>query len=97
MSLFKCIKHVLDEIDSCCPYMECCEGEFSFDKHEAELHFVLGESEVYCGDITEGVAEQDDCTLINYDNGSGETITKVFLTKNKLSEEDFYDKYEEFM
>ena len=96
MSLFKCIQYALDEIDSCCPYMEYEEGEFSFDEHQYELHFVY-EDEVYNGEIKEGVAEQDDCTLINYDNGSGATITKVFLTKNKISEGEFYDKYEEFM
>ena len=76
--------------------MEYCDGEFSFDAQQSELHFV-DEGDVYDGDIREGVAEQDDCTLINCDNGSGETITKVFLTKNKLSEEDFYDKYKRFM
>jgi hypothetical protein len=96
MSLFKCIKHVLDEIDSCCPYMEYCEGAFHFDDQHDELHFVYG-GEVYNGEIKEGVAIQDDCTLINYDNGCGETITKVFLSKNRLSEEEFYDKYERFM
>ena len=96
MSLFKRIKHVLDEIDSCCPYMEYCEGEFSFDETHIEMQYYL-EGSVYGGEIREGVDIQDDCTLINYDNGSGETITKVFLSKNKLSEEEFYDKYEEFM
>lgn len=96
MSLFKCIKHVLDEITTCCPYMEYEEGDFSFDEQQDELHFVY-EDEVYGGEIREGVDIQDDCTLINYDNGSGETITKVFLTKNKLPEEEFCNKYEEFM
>lgn len=94
MSLFEKIKHVLDEIDSCCPYMEYEEGDFWHNHYE--LLYILG-GEVYDGEIKEGTAEQEDCTFINYDNGCGETITKVFLSKNRLSEKEFYDKYGEFM
>lgn len=96
MSLFKCIKHVLDEIDSCCPYMEYEEGAFYFNDACTVVYYFRAGG-VYSGEITEGTAEQDDCTLINYDNGCSETITKVFLSKNRLSEKEFYDKYGEFM
>ena len=93
-SLFEKIKSVLEEIDVCYPYMECCEGEFFANDYE---FYYVSEEEVYSGVVKEGISTKDDCTFINYDSGCGETITKVLLTKNQLSPERFYEKYEDSM
>lgn len=90
-SLFEKIKSVLEEIDVCYPYMECCEGEFFANGIELCYSEV---GEVYSQEIREEVYTKGDCTFINYDSGCGETITKVLLTKNQLSEGKFYEKYE---
>tara|TARA_R100000541_G_C1897352_1_gene84135 strand:- start:120915 stop:121205 length:291 start_codon:yes stop_codon:yes gene_type:complete len=93
-SLFEKIKSVLEEIDVCYPYMECCEGEFFANNHE---FYYVSRGDVYSGEVKEGVATKDDCTFINYDTGCGETITKVLLTKNRISPDLFYEKYEDCM
>ena len=95
MSLFDKIKSVLEEVnEDFYPYMEYCEGEFFAD--ESDFYYV-SRGDVYSGEVKEGVSIKDDCTFINYDTGCGETITKVLLTKNQLTEDEFYDKYEDFM
>lgn len=53
------------------------------------------EDEVYSGELFEGYVLQDGCVFINVRNGSGLTITKVFLTAEELSEEEFLDKYKD--
>lgn len=93
-SLFEKIKSVLDEIDVCYPYMECCEGDFFANDYE---FYYVSRGDVYSGEVKEGISTKDDCTFINYASGCGDTITKVLLTKNQSSEDEFYDKYEDFM
>ncbi len=52
---------------------------------------------MYSGEVEEGSHTQDECVFINIDNGCGMTITKVFLEDKKITEDDFYDKYEDDM
>ena len=94
MSLFNKVKGILDEIDYAC-YMEEVTGDWSLFE-EDEVSWVNGE-DLYSSQITEAVYSQEDCVFVNTDNGCGDTITKVFHKDNKLSWEEFEDKYEEFL
>lgn len=94
MSLYKDIKSLLDRIDYL-PYMETSEGNWCI--FESDTVYYENNNDVYSGEIREGVYNQEDCTLINIDNGCGETVTLVFNNKNYMTYDDFEEKYEEHM
>ena len=94
MSLYKDIKSLLDKIDYL-PYMESNEGNWCI--FEGDTVYYENNNDVYSGEIRESVHNQEDCTLINIDNGCGETITLVLNNKNYMMYEDFEEKYGEYM
>lgn len=94
MSLYKDIESLLDQIDYL-PYMETNEGNWCI--FESDTVYYENNNAVYSGEIREGVHSQEDCTLINIDNGCGETITLVLNNKNYMAYEDFEEKYGEYM
>ena len=94
MSLFKEITTLADKID----YeilLEPEEGEWCL--YGGDALYWVNDNEVYSGEIIEGSSMEGDCRLINIDNGSGVTITKVFKESNELFQEAFEDKYEDRM
>ena len=92
MSLFKECKTLADKIE----YPALIEPEECHWFYEDDVMWGNGYG-VYSGEVKEGTQIQDDCIFINIDDGCGMTITKVFLTSMKLTEDEFYDKYEEQM
>lgn len=94
MSLYKEIKLLLNKIDYL-PYMETEDGDWSL--YTSDTVYYENNNDVYSGEIKEGVHNQEDCTLINIDNGCGETITLVLNNKNYTTYEDFEEKYGEHM
>lgn len=54
-------------------------------------------NELYASEIIGGVTEHNNHYLINLEDGSGGTYTAIFSKHNKLSVDDFYDKYEDCM
>jgi len=51
----------------------------------------------YSAELPEGGNRQDGYFVANLDNQTGCWETRIFSEANELSEEDFYDKYEDFM
>lgn len=49
---------------------------------------------VYSGELFEGTHKQDGCMFINLNNGSGVSVTNVFLLEQEESEEMFTISYE---
>lgn len=91
MSLYTEFKRLLDKVDYI-SYMETVEGDWC--TYDDEVYYESN-NDVYSGEVREGTHRQDDCTLINIDNGCGETITLVLNNTKYMSYGDFYDKYEE--
>ena len=94
MSLFTKIGDILSEL-SYLPYMETVEGHWT--TLDVDTVYYIVNDEVWCSEIKEGVIGKDDCFIINTDNGCGETVTLVCKAKNRLTYDDFYDKYEDCM
>ena len=93
-SLFEKIKHLEEELDH---YLYIETVEYDWCTYDNNVQWVNVEGEVYSGEYNTGSLSRDDSVIINIDNGCGETVSMVFLKSKALSEEDFYDKYEEFM
>lgn len=93
-SLFEKIKSLQEELDGYA-YLETTDCEWF--KNEDEVTWVDEEDSVYSGEFNQGSLSRDDSVLINIDTGCGETVTKVFKKELQLSEDEFYDKYEDFM
>ena len=95
-SLFTKIDNILNEIDYL-PYMETVEGEWCILDEDTLYYTDTSCKDVYGGEIREGIHQQDDCFIINTDNGCGETITMVCKSENQITYDNFLDKYEEYM
>ncbi len=91
--LFGQVLELVDSIDYAI-LLETIEGDWYSSSDEVYWKMEDG---VYSGEIREGSHTQDGCVFINIDNGCGMTITKVFLEDKKITEDDFYDKYEDDM
>ncbi len=94
MSLFEKIKSIEEELENY-SYLETTEHYWY--KNEEEVNWIDNEKDVYSGEYYQGTFEKDDCILVNMDTGCGETVTKVFKKELQLTEDEFYDKYEDFM
>ncbi len=94
MSLFEKIKSIEEELENY-SYLETTEH--CWYKNEDEVKWVDKENDVYSGEYYQSVFEKDDCVLVNMDTGCGETVTQVFKKELQLTEDEFYDKYEDFM
>ena len=93
-SLFERIKSLQEELEGYA-YLETTDCEWFIT--DDEVKWVDEENSVYSGEFNQGSLSRGDSVLINIDTGCGETITKVFRKDKELSEDEFYDKYEEYM
>ncbi len=91
--LFGQVLELVDSIDYAI-LLETVEGDWYSSSDEV---YWKEDDGVYSGEVEEGSHTQDECVFINIDNGCGMTITKVFLEDKKITEDDFYDKYEDDM
>ena len=94
MSLFERIKALEEELDH---YLYIETVQYDWCTHDGEVKWVNGEGEIYSGEYNTGSLSRDDSVIINIDTGCGETTSVVFLKRDQLSIDDFYDKYEESM
>ena len=93
-SLFEKIKSLQKELDGYA-YLETTDCEWF--KTEDNVWWVDEDCSVYSGEFRQGSLSRNDSVLINIDTGCGDTVTMVFKKDKQLPEEDFYDKYEDFM
>ena len=79
------------EISDCIAWCMLDEDEIKWLSEDGDE----GNLEIYSSELLGGVTEHKNHYLINLDNCCGETYTAVFSKHNKLSVDDFYDKYED--
>lgn len=94
MSLFNKIRELEEELDH---YLLIGTTPYDWCIGDDEVQWVNAEGDVYSGEVCHGALSRDDSAIINIDNGCGDTISRVFLKDKKLTVDEFYDKYEEFM
>lgn len=94
MSLFDKIKSIEVELENYY-YLETTEHYWC--KSRDEVKWIDDENDVYSGEYYQDIFEKDDCILVNMETGCGETVTQVFKKELQLTEDEFYDKYEDFM
>ena len=94
--LFEELKLVLSKIKGD-PYISMEEGSFYVDVMNELVHWnshknledlYHGDGDSYSAEILGRCWEQDGCSFFNADNGCGETLTYVFLSKNEVEYED---------
>lgn len=82
------------EISDCVAWCMLDEDEVKWVEWNWDDHEHL---EWYSAEIRDGITEHLNHYLMNLDNGCGGTYTTIFSKHNKLSVDDFYDKYEDCM